>query len=340
MKQRDKSIDTIKGFLIICVVIGHAIANYNPVDCFVNPIFMLCYSFHMYLFFFVSGYLTGNRDELDKEWLKRRVTRLFVPYAVWTLIKFLTSTVLEKSVTSFLYVLIVSPVRWFLLILFIIEVLLYIVLKLTKKTIHQILLFIMMYVAFYAFGICLGHVGHNFKLAAIYMPFYVGGYFIRNKHIVLSKTKCLVFCGLYPLSLFFYSIENHERILAMVDDVLKRIGFNSDLYTVTFKVIEKLIIPFYNHIVVASLGCVFWWTVIRFLHKKLGDDNKVLQVISFVGRFSLQIYMLSDYFFMFSLGNDLLNVLLATFLGVVGPCIIAYFVKKRLPNLSKVLFGV
>lgn len=339
MNNRDKSIDVIKGFLIICVVIGHVIANYNPVGCFTNPIFMLCYSFHMYLFFFVSGYLTGNKNSLDALWLKRKVTRLLVPYIVWSLIKFFTSSTLEKGVLSFLNVLVISPIRWFLLVLFIVEVLMYLILRTSKKTVWRVLVFIMIYVICYVLGYYMGNVGHNLKLIAIYMPFYFFGYIIRNKQIVLSRVKCVVLCILYPLAMFFYSIENHERILNMAWNCLELLKMDSNTHVLIYKVIEKVGIPFYNHIIVAMLGCVFWWNVIRFLCGKFGEKNTIFNIIAFVGIYSLQIYMMSDYFFVFSNFGKVINELLSILFGVVGPCIVAYFIKKKIPKLSKVLFG-
>ena len=59
MKERKLYIDVIKGFAILCVVVGHVLefcfgdvnANYK------NPLYVAIYSFHMPLFAFISGIL-------------------------------------------------------------------------------------------------------------------------------------------------------------------------------------------------------------------------------------------------------------------------------------------
>lgn len=49
--------DSLKGILIILVVLGHAIQNVLGYDCFNNHIWNYIYSFHMAAFISVSGYL-------------------------------------------------------------------------------------------------------------------------------------------------------------------------------------------------------------------------------------------------------------------------------------------
>ena len=65
MTNRVVYLDVIRGFAILLVVIGHLI-QYNY-DCFLtNPIFNCIYSFHMPLFFFLSGYTVAIRDKTDE----------------------------------------------------------------------------------------------------------------------------------------------------------------------------------------------------------------------------------------------------------------------------------
>lgn len=55
-KTRDNYFDNLRGFLILCVIIGNSLEYVNPTA--VNPhFFILClYMFHMPLFTFISGY--------------------------------------------------------------------------------------------------------------------------------------------------------------------------------------------------------------------------------------------------------------------------------------------
>ncbi len=67
-KQRDKTLDAMKGILIILVVLGHIIVNvYAPDNFAQNLLFRICYSFHMPAFIMVSGYLVGKKgiENLD-----------------------------------------------------------------------------------------------------------------------------------------------------------------------------------------------------------------------------------------------------------------------------------
>lgn len=70
-------LDSIKGVLIVLVIIGHAIQFCMP-DCEQNFCFRFIYSFHMPLFFFVSGYL-ANRGCYNSSVIGKRVYQLLIP---------------------------------------------------------------------------------------------------------------------------------------------------------------------------------------------------------------------------------------------------------------------
>ena len=74
---RYDSIDLIKGIGIFLVVWGHAM----------EPRSVYLYSFHMPLFFFVSGYL--HKDKPLKPYLLGRLNRLYVPYAAFSILSWL-----------------------------------------------------------------------------------------------------------------------------------------------------------------------------------------------------------------------------------------------------------
>lgn len=74
-------LDNLKGFLIICVVLGHAIQFSNPHFDEV-PLFRLIYSFHMPLFMWASGYV-NYRKKTELSVLKRRALQLVLPFVAW-----------------------------------------------------------------------------------------------------------------------------------------------------------------------------------------------------------------------------------------------------------------
>ena len=75
--SRDVSFDIAKGFAIICVVLGHSEGLGVPTDL-VNVIF----TFHMPLFFIVSGYFTRRDVILDRVYVARCARSTLLPYAI------------------------------------------------------------------------------------------------------------------------------------------------------------------------------------------------------------------------------------------------------------------
>lgn len=97
MRQRINYIDAIRGLAIVLVVMGHAIAwnypDWHDVCLFSQAqsealmiggfVWQLIYTFHMALFFMVSGYLSGLTDINRSNFLSRiknKTLRLLIPY--------------------------------------------------------------------------------------------------------------------------------------------------------------------------------------------------------------------------------------------------------------------
>ena len=73
--QRIAYIDALKGFAILCVVLGH-IATGNLRDPFTQTIYFylynIIYSFHMPAFIFLSGYFSKSASN-DESYAKKQV---------------------------------------------------------------------------------------------------------------------------------------------------------------------------------------------------------------------------------------------------------------------------
>lgn len=87
--EREKWVDNLKGFAIILVVVGHAIEGgitrglvsgmeANVLGC----IYDIIYSFHMPLFFTISGYLYFNLTKTSKNKMIVRICNHFFDYVV------------------------------------------------------------------------------------------------------------------------------------------------------------------------------------------------------------------------------------------------------------------
>lgn len=95
--QRIAYIDLLKGFAIFLVVMGHFLAWNIPESCQPNFgqsfVYRLIYSFHMPLFFFLSGYLVDVKKEkwnglYLKSFLTKRCMVLLLPAISFLFIRF------------------------------------------------------------------------------------------------------------------------------------------------------------------------------------------------------------------------------------------------------------
>lgn len=74
-------IDVARGIAIIFIVFGHSIVYSEHCD----KIYSLLYSFHVSLFFIISGYVFKPKEEYYK-FIENKFFRIMVPYFVWSFI--------------------------------------------------------------------------------------------------------------------------------------------------------------------------------------------------------------------------------------------------------------
>lgn len=92
MTKRNESIDFLKGIAIFSVVLAH---------CWLldREIFHFIYSFHMPLFFCISGYLFSAKKKY-KDFLVGKIKNLIIPYILFFVFSFIVSvTIFEKDIT-------------------------------------------------------------------------------------------------------------------------------------------------------------------------------------------------------------------------------------------------
>lgn len=145
--KRLNVIDVAKGIGIIFVVFAHV--NYTP------EILVLIYSFHMPLFFLISGMLFNKSKYLDfKSFFRRRFKTLFIPYVIYELVSIAWLYVSERLYSDFQLfdvskdqyidffkqILIsnwsgthVNQPLWFVPCLFLVEILYYFICKMKKR---------------------------------------------------------------------------------------------------------------------------------------------------------------------------------------------------------------
>lgn len=84
MKQRLDFLDTAKGFAITLVILGHIISSER------FPVRMWLYSFHMPVFFIISGYLTNlSKNHISiQQFIIKKFKSLIIPYLSFALINY------------------------------------------------------------------------------------------------------------------------------------------------------------------------------------------------------------------------------------------------------------
>lgn len=150
MPEREYWVDALKGFAIICVVLGHSIertlVGLQIDNNFLTVFNLFIYSFHMPLFFFISGYVyaISDRDKIKtaggiKLYIKNKFIDLFIPYCFFAILVFLGKYVFSDYVTykinlNDLFFMFINPIAflWFIYILFFISVLIGVLERVTQ----------------------------------------------------------------------------------------------------------------------------------------------------------------------------------------------------------------
>lgn len=91
--QRSQALDMAKGIAIILVVYGHCLrgllsANIVPPDSGLVLTDYVIYTFHMPVFFFISGlFFAGSRDKPAGSFWQGRLRMIVYPYFLWSLVQ-------------------------------------------------------------------------------------------------------------------------------------------------------------------------------------------------------------------------------------------------------------
>ena len=94
MATRRSELDICKGIAIICVVLGHVVTSYRNSGLLTEATLFnfactFVYSFHMPLFFLISGYLsTMSRSGGFKEDIGKKVISYGIPYLIFSIVDF------------------------------------------------------------------------------------------------------------------------------------------------------------------------------------------------------------------------------------------------------------
>ncbi|MBQ3409306.1 MAG: acyltransferase family protein [Clostridia bacterium] len=272
MKQRIQWLDIVKGFLILTVMLGHISQTPEWLKIWI-------YSFHMPLFFFLSG-VTFSIEKYDfKTFIKRKIRTLIVPGLVFEFIQIIINVAMGKlqlTVKNIILGIILqmrgqgTDIAWFLVALFISEIVLYLVIKLLQDKTKKIVpvLFLSAIINFLYLRIAVNFLSvvvlpYSMDLVFLILPFIYAGYLYKNNRLKVNENK--LFILLYIImgnSLCFISF----KILGYHFDLdLDKIGSFTLYYLTAFAQISWLLILF----------------------KKI----KKAKVLSFIGKNSMVFYV-------------------------------------------------
>lgn len=97
MEKRINFIDIARGFAIIFIVFGHTITYSNHCDL----IYKILCGFHVVLFFILSGYTFKIKEnETFFKFIRRKFTRIMVPYFVWAILFLIPFFIFGQEVSS------------------------------------------------------------------------------------------------------------------------------------------------------------------------------------------------------------------------------------------------
>ncbi len=273
IKDRIPWIDMAKGIGIILVIFAHA-----PIPSFVQQ---FIYSFHMPLFFFLSGYLFYNDQNYNfRDFFIKKIKALIVPYFCFSAIMYLYW--LQKSVrhnligTSY-HGTIMTPIwgtiygirgeywgahngtMWFLACLFLTEILFYLFWAGTKTNKRGIvsLLAICSIIGYLYSSMVSIPLPWSFDAALTAIVFYGTGYLIREYEVISTENS------------------SNFKVMLLLLAINLGAGFSQEM-------IDMFINNYHNYILfylAAFSGIGFFLIVVR--------NMKIMPAISFIGKNSI-----------------------------------------------------
>ena len=269
MSKRLLWVDSLRGLLIVLVVIGHCIQD-TDIDYTHNYFWNLIYSFHMPVFMSISGYVS-YRKSLEIKTLRKKIVELLLPFFTWTLVFNLFS----PSLLSKIHEILLHPDMsfWFLWVLFFI-----ILLFLLADIMSRLLKIKQEYsVLFFTVGLSVIMIFFNFRLLGFqfisyYFIFYsLGFYFRKYPNIVTCNKYILIVIGfIWLLGASFWNMHELPFFLKGIPHI------------------PVSLLQYMYRILVALLATYFF---IGISPKILNRSNLLNKILVYLGTWTLGIYI-------------------------------------------------
>jgi acyltransferase len=231
--QHNEDLDFLKGIGIVLVVLGHCFTTALETEYYSIRILKdFIYTFHMPLFFIVSGYLQGLRPysiNKLKKFSTHQIRKLFLPYIAWSFVLyifyyFLNSvsiiTIQENIRLNPIYLIYdilaynirTGNVLWFVYILCIISIVSYIFHNLvTRKSSNIVFLIVVLLLGIIANIYLRDELFVLKRFLVMWIYYEVGafiGIFIKDINIKASTKVNIILLALYPFIFILYFKSN------------------------------------------------------------------------------------------------------------------------------------
>lgn len=282
---------------------------------------------------FISGYLSFNKD-INYIWIKNRFISLVIPYLSWIILGyFIAGSYKRISLFQTIKIILLTPDNggmWFLWVLFLncfiffVSYNLYIKIRntfdVTFDVFLKIIIFLFATIAIRKIASRFGGFGIN--SSSWYIVFYFAGHlggtfkFLYRKYWT-NKLEIATFLGFFILTYFWRRTEP-PVFLNGINEIFPR-------------TIARCILNIYTYIVpFLGIACIF--CII----------NKItifsLNSITYIGRHTIEIYVLQWYFIREYTGIVVVDTFLSIILAIIIPLIFAKVIE-RYPKMNLLLFG-
>lgn len=273
MNCRIKEIDILRGIGIIYVILGHL----NPNNFLLSHI----YSFHMFLFFFLSGIVSCKHFAPTRTYIHNKCKRLLYPYSLWILISFIMSLLISRyfpmtSANIFFFNGSVgwnSPL-WFLMVAFETSVVNFLLLKYSEKYYKLILPF-----AFFASYLIITYkitLPFGFHIFPMSLFFCVLGHIVSKYDLISKIVKCKV----------------KTKIIICISLSLL------NLFSTYFNGVISVYHSIFRNIPITYIsgisGCLLYYYIVTEI--SLHFNNKILSLLDLFGKNSL--FILCTHYFL------------------------------------------
>ena len=315
----NKSTKSLKGLLALFIIFHHVSQKITTGANFSNFEYMGRYI--VALFFFLSGYglyfQYSNNATYMENFLRKRLTRIFIPFFVFIVIYVIYRASLGEVVNVDFFLSFwrdhsnIIYNGWFINSIIVLYVIFYVSFKKKdfKIAIFKLVFFTLVYIFWKVYQ------NHGDWEYVSIMAFFLGVFWMKDRSLIDKFIKKNYFVFLVSFSILMYVFRHYEAIM-------KNIG-----------IINKYV--YYG--IVGNLCTMIFVVYFLLLTNKLNFSNKYLD---FLGNISFEIYMIHGLvmhylgkFFVSSAVNDVIYTIVVLLVSIV----FAYCIKKLIIIFEKKL---